>query len=240
MAVFGDSSLESVPSVVGVPKSGTTWLQLMLSLVRKRTCLRHGGDHILCTTIADKSKHNLFKTHNDNLYVGVFRNPCKILTSNYYFKAKKPLASVKNHIVLELPRVVSMQNRQVEANPQTPILFYASLCKNATASLMGMYESLNIRVDRDDVTSAVSDSAFDVMRNMEMKGEMRLWVDKHRFHNQPSSLRILVNSSESRGVMTRAGCSAQREDSDDLMKHCAYVVKRHAHPKIKEGILPYK
>lgn len=242
LALYADAELRiSQPPVIGVPKSGTTWLELMLSSIRKRACARGGCDRRICSSVAHFAKHALDGgVAQSDWHIGIFRDPCDVATSQYYFHNRSSSSlSLDAYVSQRAPRIVQMQNAQARAEANRGgRVFYHELCTSPDRAVFHALRALRVvGVVADDVRAAVRVASFESMRSMESREQLRLLIDK-KYGNQPSSMRILGNRSDLVGVMTRRGCA---RGSDELGKRrrdwCCRLVHMQSDPRVRPGLM---
>lgn len=179
--------------VFGHPKSGTTWLQLLTSRMNKRNCQ-------FCDCVrTSNDKHTLNDLKRN--HVDIFRHPCDVAVSMYYFRDINVTAhTLDDYVLAHVADVVAHQNIQFVRSARVTLVTYEALCARPVETLTRVAHDFHMNLTESDLAEIVTMTSFEEMRAMERSRQMILdkWPDSASTIKQGGTAHI----------MTRTGCNS--------------------------------
>jgi hypothetical protein len=222
--------LRGVPLVVSFPKSGRTWLRVMLDDLGIEAEYSHAGSHVrIGLPIEELEVREAWCKDRPTLLL--VRDPRDTAVS-WYFQATRrrgfyegPLSGFVRHPGFGVEKIARFNLMWAEAElPRSSfrIVDYCDLHEDPQAIVTGVARFFRASAPDDAIARAAAAGDFEVMKSRESKGEYRGKYDRRL---EPGDPEDPESFKVRRGVM---GGYVDYMDADDVA-YCDEVLKRHAY-----------
>jgi hypothetical protein len=226
------------PLLISYPKSGRTWLRVMLDELRIRTEYSHLEAGLRNRLRAEELVANPLWVAGRPTVLMV-RNPLDTLVSSYFQATRRlkifsgsPGEFLRHPLfgIAKLARWNVLWASQAERHPRFRLISYESLHVDTAAVLAGVVAFYGGRVTPTDVARAVAEGQIDKMREKERAGAFE---DRYRSKLQPGDATDPDSFKVRRGVV--AGYREVLDESD--VRFAEEVLARGAYEDVVGGAL---
>lgn len=222
--------LRGVPLVVSFPKSGRTWLRVMLDELGIDAEYSHAGSHVrIGLPIEQLEVREAWCRHRPTLLL--VRDPRDTVIS-WFFQATRrrgfyegPLSGFVRHPGFGVEKIALFNLMWAEAalpRDGFRLVEYCEMHEDAQAIVSGVARFFGASPSEEQIARAVRAGEFEVMRSRESKGDYR---DKYARRLEPGHPDDPESFKVRRGVV---GGFVDYMDEDDVA-YCDEVLKRHAY-----------